>query len=125
MILRRTNCLPFKAYKNKFGLQKRIQDFHIVLLFHVSLLIFLTHSYFFSKFTMGGDTGQSYVYHCSPAQHKHRLQISNQRITPNVAFNFKSSVQMAIEDQCGDKIGTSFLRNLTAHLGHNQAVNLI
>lgn len=45
-----------KGYKNKFGLQRRIQEFHIVLSSPVSLLIFFFNSLLlFSKSILGRD----------------------------------------------------------------------
>lgn len=88
-------------YKNKSGLQKGIYgDFHIVLSFHVSLLIFLLIP-IFSKFMLDREVKQNF-YHCSLAKQKHKFHISNQKIISNLTFNFKRSVQMVVEDNCGD-----------------------
>lgn len=71
---------------------------------------------------MGDVEQQFYVYRCSLAKHKHRSQISNQKITSN----FKRSVQIVAEDHCRDtKLELVSQAKLTAHLGHNQAMTLI
>lgn len=89
-------------YKNKSGLQKGIYgDFHIVLSFHVSLLIFLLFIPIFSKFMLDREVKQNF-YHCNLAKQKHKFHISNQKIISNLTFNFKRSAQMVVEDNCRD-----------------------
>ena len=71
-----------------------------------------------------GMLNNNSIYHCSLAKHKHRFQISSQKITSN--FHFKRSVQMVVEDHHGDtKLKLVSQVKQTAHLEPNRPMNLL